>query len=161
MYLFLRLSPKCSPLVSRIRFNPFPPHTLAHYHLFFFPGASVLCFYKLSFPPLNPPLHPCFILLSGQHTPHPQGGDMCVMSQCVIPYHGDRSLAVSINMMEVGIQKKNKKHEGLEKGYDKVLPKGGGRGQNRQKSLYSHKCVSGCLCLRTHTADSLVTHLLA
>lgn len=84
---------------------------------------------------------------------------MCVMSQCVIPYHGDRSLAVSINMMEVGIKKN--KNEGLGKGSDKVLAKGGGRGQNRQKSLYSHKCVSGCLCLRTHTADSLVTHLLA
>lgn len=63
--------------------------------------------------------HPWFILSSGRQTMplRPQGGDMCVMSHFVMSYHGDRSLTVSITMMEVAM-----KTGGWERGEIQIYP---------------------------------------
>lgn len=87
---------------------------------------------------------------------------MCVMSHSVMAYHGDRSLAASIRMMEVGVGGKSRQDgPGRRRGVGtvKLHPKwevggggawvgGGGWGTRRTKvSLFSWSAVSGRLCL--------------
>lgn len=132
--------PKFSPLVTWICFSL---SLITHSPIIkrLSTSVSVLHFYKLSFP------HPWFILLSGQQTLHPQGGDMCVMSHSVIPYQGDRSHPVSITMMEVATTNGR-----MGKGYDKVIPIGrerGGKGYYKSPSI--HKVCEWVSVSQTHT----------
>ena len=69
---------------------------------------------------------------------------MCVMSHFVISYHGDRSVAVSITMMEVAM-----KTGGWERGAIQINTKGG-EGL-LHKSLSSHSVRVGVCVSNTHT----------
>ena len=76
---------------------------------------------------------------------------MCVMSHSVRSWCGDRSLTVSITMMEVAMK------TGWERGMTQIYQYKRGGGVSLHKSL-SSECAGGCLCPRHEHAHTQLSH---